>query len=88
MQRLMDLDCSGNMERSIELEADNITLVSIAERNIKSLLGAVRVLKTHLETPGPFYLSTLDAISNAEDDIARSREFLNKLFQEGNYPQN
>lgn len=78
----------GQRMTKVELEADNITLVSIAERNIKSLLGAIRVLKTHLETPGPFYLSTLEAISNAEDDIARSREFLDKLFQEGNYPQN
>lgn len=72
---------------NIELEADNNVLISIVERNIKSLLGATRVLKAHLETPGPFYLSTLEAISNAEDDIARSREFLDKLFSEGNCPQ-
>ncbi len=69
-----------------ELEADNICLISIVERNIESLQRAVSLLKNLRENSGPFYLSVCESISKAQDDIARSREFLNKLFQEGNYP--
>ncbi len=70
----------------IELEADNICLISIVDRNIETLQRAVILLKNLRENSGPFYLSVCESISKAQDDVERSREFLDKLFQEGNYP--
>lgn len=72
----------------IELEADNMVLVSIVERNIESLESAAKLLRAMLPGAGCFYLTSCESIAKAQDDIARSREFLDKIFQEGNYPQN
>ena len=72
----------------IELEADNNVLISIVERNIESLQSSSRMLRAMLPGAGTFYLSARESMAKADDDIAMSREFLNKLFQEGNYPQN
>lgn len=70
-----------------ELEADNIVLISIIERNIESLQSSVKTLRAMLPSAGTFYLPVCESMAKAQDDIARSREFLDKLFSEGNYPQ-
>ena len=70
-----------------ELEADNIVLISIVERNIESLQSSVKMLSAMLPSAGTFYLPVCESMAKAQDDIARSREFLDKLFSEGNYPQ-
>ena len=69
----------------IELEADNIVLISAVERNIKSLESSVGLLRAALPDAGCFYLRTLEVISEAQDDIKRSREFLDRIFNECNY---
>ena len=69
----------------IELEADNIVLISIVERNIESMHSAVKLLRLEMKN-GASYIHTLENIIRLEDDIDRSREFLDKLYQEGLYP--
>ena len=71
--------------KNIELEADNNVLISIVERNIESMHSAVRLLRLEMKN-GASYIHTLENITRLEDDIYRSRKFLDKLFQEGNYP--
>lgn len=70
----------------IELEADNNVLISIVERNIESMHSAVKLLRAMLPSAGPFYLPVCESMDKAQDDVARSREFLDKLYQEGRYP--
>lgn len=70
----------------IELEADNNVLISIVERNIESLESSAKLLRAMLPDAGRFYLATCECIDEARDDIARSREFLDKLYQGGRYP--
>ena len=70
----------------IELEADNIVLISVVERNIKSLESSVRILRALVPGAGCFYLPALEVMGKAQDDIKRSREFLDRIFSEGNYP--
>lgn len=68
-----------------ELEADNSVLISIVERNIESMHSAARLLRLEMKN-GASYIHTLENIIRLEDNIDRSRKFLNKLFQEGSYP--
>lgn len=72
--------------KNIELEADNNVLISIVERNIESLQSSVKMLRAILPSAGTFYLPVCESMDKARDDIARSREFLDKLYQEGRYP--
>ena len=69
----------------IELEADNNVLISIVERNIGSMHSAARLLRLEMKN-GASYIHTLENIIRLEDDIDRSRKFLDKLYQEGRYP--
>ena len=71
--------------KNIELEADNNVLISIVERNIESMHSAVRLLRLEMKN-GASYIPTLENIIRLEDDIDRSRKFLDKLYQEGRYP--
>lgn len=71
--------------KNIELEADNNVLISIVERNIESMHSAVRLLRLEMKN-GASYIHTLENITRLEDDIDRSRKFLDKLYQEGRYP--
>lgn len=70
---------------TIELEADNSVLASIVERNIESMHSAVRLLRLEMKN-GASYIHALENIIRLEDDIDRSRKFLDKLYQEGRYP--
>ncbi len=70
-----------------ELEADNIVLISIVERNIETLHSLVRVLGNIRPDSGIFYIPISEAMSKARHDIAQSRGFLDKLFYEGKFPQ-
>lgn len=74
------------MVRVHELEADNVVLIGIAERNIKSLESSAKTLRALAPNAGRFYLPALEVIGKAQDDIKRSREFLDRIFSEGNYP--
>ena len=74
------------MARVHELEADNNVLISIVERNIESLESSAKLLRAMLPGAGCFYLAACESIAKAQDDISRSREFLDKLYQEGRYP--
>ena len=69
----------------IELEADNNVLISIVERNIESMHSAARLLRLEMKN-GASYIHTIENITRLEDDIDRSRKFLDKLYQEGCYP--
>lgn len=71
--------------KNIELEADNNVLISIVERNIESMHSAARLLRLRMRN-GDTYIHTLENIIRLEDDIDRSRKFLDKLYQEGRYP--
>ena len=71
--------------KNIELEADNNVLISIVERNIESMHSAVRLLRLEMKN-GASYIHALENITRLEDDIDRSRKFLDKLYQEGRYP--
>lgn len=73
------------VKTNIELEADNNVLISIVERNIGSMHSAVRLLRLEMKN-GASYIHTLENIVRLEDDIDRSRKFLDKLYQEGRYP--
>lgn len=73
---------------SHELEADNIVLIAIAERNILVMQRSRALLKSVLldDSAGALANSMRENIFKIEDSIKRSREFLEKLYSECSYP--
>lgn len=73
--------------RKYELEADNIVLISIIERNIEVMQRSVTLLKASLDAAGHMRPSMVESIRSTQKSIAGGREFLEKLYHEGKYPQ-
>lgn len=73
--------------RSHELEADNMVLIDIVEEHIKVMQSSVQMLKTILISGGHLKLVISENIAEAEKRISSSRDFLDKLYAEGKYPQ-
>lgn len=81
---------SGERERlfmrSCELEADNIVLIDIVDRDIQVMHSLVKTLKSLLTTSGHLKSVIIENIADAENKISASRDFLEKLYAEGKYP--
>ncbi|MDY0250751.1 MAG: hypothetical protein RBR45_11960 [Pseudomonas sp.] len=70
-----------------ELEADNIVLISIVEKNIKVMQRAANILSILQNYERVVTPAAIESLDQIKISIAGSREFLDKLFQEANYPQ-
>lgn len=70
-----------------ELEADNIVLISIVEKNIKVMQRAANILSLLQNYERVVTPAAIESLDQIKISIAGSREFLDKLFQEANYPQ-
>lgn len=71
----------------IELEADNIVLISIIEKNIETMQRAARMLSLLQSYQPSLTPATEECIGQLKVSAAGSREFLDRIFNEGNYPQ-
>ena len=80
--------CKGAaMSRLVELEADNTTLISIIEKNIETMRIAANLLSLLQNYEPAAKDSVIESIEKIRASISSCREFLGKLYQEGNYPQ-
>lgn len=74
------------MARVHELEADNIVLISIIEKNIETMQRAAMTISLLQNYEPAITPAATESILQLNTSIVSCREFLSKLFQEGKYP--
>lgn len=74
------------MARVHELEADNIVLISIVERNIETMNKAKNILGLLQNYELAITPAAREIINQLREDISGSADFLSNIYHDGKYP--